>query len=110
MDNGITLTQLSKADFKTLIREELECFFANKVDIGSDDGELGGIELAMEITGLAKATIYTRVSSRTIPHRKRGKKLYFSRRELTDWIEAGRRKTRAEIASGSEHLEKTETL
>ena len=54
--------------------------------------------MAIELTGLAKPTIYGLVSERKIPHSKRGKKLYFSRFELLEWLTNGKRKTRDEIA------------
>lgn len=58
---------------------------------------IGGIELAMQITGLAKSTIYNLVSDGRIPHMKRGKKLYFSRMELESWIADGKQKTLQEL-------------
>ena len=57
------------------------------------------IELAIELTGLAKPTIYGLVSERKIPHSKRGKKLYFSRKELLVWLTNGKRKKQDEIAN-----------
>lgn len=99
MSSAITLTQLTPPDIRQLLRDELESFFAERLERRDDEDEIGGVDLAMEITGLAKATVYSRASMRTIPHRKQGKKLYFSRKELNDWIDAGRRKTRSEIAS-----------
>ncbi|MDJ1468685.1 helix-turn-helix domain-containing protein [Cytophagaceae bacterium DM2B3-1] len=51
---------------------------------------LGGIELAMQITGLAQSTIYNLVSADRIPYMKRGKKLYFSRTDLEAWIMDGK--------------------
>jgi predicted DNA-binding transcriptional regulator AlpA len=53
--------------------------------------EIGGIELAQEITRLSKARIYTLVSERKLPHAKRGNRLSFSRTELLDWVAAGHR-------------------
>jgi hypothetical protein len=53
--------------------------------------ELGGIELAQEITRLSKARLYALVSARQIPHAKRGNKLYFTRADLQAWIAAGKR-------------------
>ncbi len=53
--------------------------------------EIGGIELAEELTRLSRARLYTLVSQRTIPHSKRGNKLYFSRAELMAWVAAGHR-------------------
>jgi excisionase family DNA binding protein len=55
--------------------------------------EIGSISLATDITGLARQTIYQLVSARDIPFMKKGKKLYFSRTELTDWIKSGKRDT-----------------
>ena len=53
--------------------------------------ELGGIELAQQITRLSKPRIYALVSARGIPHAKRGNKLYFNRAELLAWVNAGKR-------------------
>lgn len=53
--------------------------------------EIGGIELAQEITRLSKARIYTLVSERALPHSKRGNRLTFSRAELLSWVAAGHR-------------------
>ncbi|OON68128.1 helix-turn-helix domain-containing protein [Hymenobacter sp. CRA2] len=53
--------------------------------------EVGGVELAQEVTRLSKARIYTLVSSRQIPHSKRGNKLYFNRAELLKWVNEGKR-------------------
>ncbi|KAA9349575.1 helix-turn-helix domain-containing protein [Larkinella humicola] len=53
--------------------------------------EIGGIELAQQLTRLSKARIYTLVSQREIPHKKRGNRLTFSRTELIGWLEEGKR-------------------
>lgn len=60
--------------------------------------EIGGLDLAMEITGLARRTIYKLTHRREIPHRRVGGRLYFRRSELEQWIDAGRRRTVAEVA------------
>ena len=43
-------------------------------------------------------TIYGLVSRLQIPHMKKGKRLYFSKSELVEWIKSGKRQTRDEIA------------
>ena len=53
--------------------------------------EIGGLALAQEITRLSKPRIYALVSTRGIPHSKRGNKLYFYRAELLAWVNAGKR-------------------
>lgn len=57
---------------------------------------VGGLELAQELTGLSKATIYKLVSERKICHSKRGNKLYFNRAELLDWVAQGNREVMQE--------------
>ena len=55
--------------------------------------ELLTIKQAAEILSLSVPTIYGLVSRREIPVNKRGKRLYFSKTELTQWIKDGRKKT-----------------
>lgn len=104
MEN-LVFTQLSVTEVRQLLREELEGFFAEKQinKNKSETDEIGGIDLAIEITGLAKPTIYDLVSERKIPHSKQDKRLYFSRQELTDWLKQGKRKTQAEIKIEAEN-------
>ena len=92
-------------DIRAVVRDELVAFFAtHPLQTPSDTDEVGGIELAVRITGLAKPTIYSLVSERKIPHSKQTKKLYFSRKELSEWLRAGKRKTQAEIALEAENF------
>lgn len=55
--------------------------------------DIGGVEVAVEETGLSTHSIYRLVSERKLPHSKRGGRLYFSRKSLKKWIEAGQRPT-----------------
>lgn len=60
--------------------------------------EIGGLELAVQITGLAPRTLYKYTHRRAIPHSRLGGRLYFRRSELEGWISSGRRATAAELA------------
>jgi excisionase family DNA binding protein len=53
--------------------------------------EVGGMELAMALTGLSRSTIYKRTHRREIPHLHVGGRLYFRRSELEAWLDTGRR-------------------
>lgn len=55
------------------------------------------IEEACEYLKLKKGTIYQKVREKTIPHSKKGSRLYFSKQELVNWIKEGRKKTINEI-------------
>ena len=59
----------------------------DKEDI--DDKILNLVEVS-ELLGLAKSTIYSKVSRRELPHMKRGKLLYFSEKEMNDYIKGGK--------------------
>lgn len=71
-----------------------------------EQSDLIDLSEASKVLNLAPQTIYGMVSKNTLPHMKRGKKLYFSRKELTEWIQAGRKKTVGEIANeAAQHIE-----
>jgi excisionase family DNA binding protein len=109
MEN-LVFTQLSTFELRQIIREELENIISrNQVaETKRNSDEISGIDLAIEITGLAKPTIYGLCSERKIPHLKQGKKLYFSRQELTEWLKQGKRKTESEIAIEAENFSRKE--
>lgn len=107
----ITVTTLTIDDITGAIRTEIRNYFEGKDDFPSSiirdeirnyfekkdqENEIGGIDLAIELTGLAKPTIYGLASKRKIPHSKRGKKLYFSRKELLDWLTKDNRKSKGD--------------
>ena len=52
---------------------------------------------ASEYISLSKSAIYKKTSDRTIPHFKQGKKLYFKRSELDEWLTRQRIATKEEI-------------
>lgn len=61
--------------------------------------DVGGVDLAVKITGLARATIYKKTHFREIPHHRVGGRLYFKRSELLAWIDAGKRPLASDIAT-----------
>ena len=77
-------------EFRIIVRQELAALLQAPHAASTD--EVGGIDLAVEVTRLSKSRIYALVQQRGIPHCKRGKKLYFNRVELLAWIKVGNRK------------------
>jgi excisionase family DNA binding protein len=55
------------------------------------------IEEASKMLTLKKSTIYVLVSKKKIPVSKKGKRLYFSSKDLEDWIREGRNATLKEL-------------
>jgi len=95
-------------DIRAVVDAALTEFFSSySIQPKSEIDEIGGIELAVEITGKAKPTIYSLCADNRIPHSKRGKKLYFDRRELLAWIKSGKRKTQSELALEAENFSPT---
>lgn len=66
-----------------------------------EESDTVDVEGAMRLLKKSRATIYQMTHTGTIPHFKNGNKLYFSKKELTDFIRAGRVRTRDEIAAGA---------
>ena len=64
-----------------------------------DEDKLLTIREAAEVVHLSVYTLYGLVQRQEVPVCKRGKRLYFSKGELTAWIKAGRKKTVAEITA-----------
>ncbi|QJD95723.1 helix-turn-helix domain-containing protein [Mucilaginibacter robiniae] len=50
-----------------------------------------------DFLNIAVATVYSKVSRREIPVNKQGKRLYFYKTELIEWIKSGRKKTAIEL-------------
>ena len=80
--------------------QSIELLLSNKPqpEIPKAD-KLIGIDEACTFLGLAKATLYCKVNHNEIPYIKpQGtKKLYFSIKDLNDYMNAGRQKTNAEV-------------
>ncbi|HEU4790335.1 MAG TPA: helix-turn-helix domain-containing protein [Flavobacterium sp.] len=64
--------------------------------------ELLTIDGASRLLNLSVSTIYTKVCKNEIPVNKQGKRLYFYRTELLNWIKSGRVKTITEIQKETE--------
>ncbi len=75
-------------DLRAVVRYELQQAFEGTTTSGP---EVGGMELAQEVTRLSRARVYALVSARDIPHSKRGNRLFFNRADLLAWVEAGKR-------------------
>lgn len=49
-----------------------------------------------------KPTWYSKISRGEVPYHKRGKKVYFLKTEIDEWLKAGKRKSNAEIEAEAE--------
>lgn len=60
------------------------------------------VEEAAGLLKLSKQTLYRYVQLKVIPVHKKGKRLYFIKSELVDWVKTGRKKTMDEIIEETE--------
>lgn len=78
----------------------IEEMLSSQYNQRKEPSDVLNITEASELLNLTVPTIYSKVSRRELPYSKGkfgGKKLYFSRKELTEFINEGRVKTTAEI-------------
>lgn len=95
---AVTITQITPPELETLIENSLRKILSvQKQETHPEPDPLLTIQQAAEFLKLSVPTIYSLVSRSEIPVSKKTKRLYFSRKELTDWIKTGRRKTISEV-------------
>lgn len=95
---------LSKLEpiFKRWIKEAQAEFQPTRFEPADHTEQLLTIQQAAEFLSLSVPTLYSKVSKGELPVMKQGKRLYFSRTELMDYIKEGRKKTNAEIEAEAE--------
>jgi excisionase family DNA binding protein len=101
MEN-VFLTSLTTPEVRQMLRQELELFFADRGALqgrAGNEEEILTIQEAAEFLSLTVPTMYSKVSKGELPSCKRGKRLYFSKTDLVNWVKSGRQKTNAEIES-----------
>jgi excisionase family DNA binding protein len=99
--NDILFTPIRLNELETLIEHSVERALkaqTPKPDAEPEQNELLTIQQASELLHLTVPTIYTKSSKGELPGvYKQGKRLYFDKQVLTDWIRSGRKKSNAEV-------------
>lgn len=85
------------------ISEIKKMLLERSIESQTEPDQLLTIQQASELLNLSVPTLYGYVQRSAIPVSKRGKRLYFSKQELLDWIKAGRKKTIAETLAEADH-------
>lgn len=83
------------------VSEAFRRFALSNIPTGPPPDQVFTIKQAAEFLSLSVPTIYRLVQSATVPVSKQGKRLYFSKMDLTEWIKTGRKKTAAEISNNA---------
>lgn len=83
--------------------DSIEKFIEEKLNELENKEELMTISAASKMLNLSVATLYSKVCRKEIPVNKQGKRLYFYKSELLEWIKLGRIKTNIEIQREIKH-------
>jgi excisionase family DNA binding protein len=84
----------------------LEKLIVRISNVEENKEEVLNIQEASKLLNLSVSTIYSKVCKREIPVNKQGKRIYFYRHELMQWIKSGRVKTYLEIKNDIEKRSK----
>jgi excisionase family DNA binding protein len=77
----------------------------------SDEDAYLSIEDVAKIIHLSKATIYGLTHQNKIPFLKKGKRLYFLKSEILDWVKSGKKESKSDIETrANEYLSKNRFL
>jgi excisionase family DNA binding protein len=95
----LTFDQLPKAVSELLDKvSKIEDILSQEHKESEADGPFS-IEQAAAYLNLSISTIYGKVCRREIPVSKKGKRLYFNKVELLEWIGSGKKRTLTEVSS-----------
>ncbi len=91
------------AELESLINDSVKKAISEQNGITQTEKspQLLTVEQACEFLNLAKQTLYGFTSKRLIPFLKRGKKLYFKKTELEEWVNIGKHKSLDELQKES---------
>lgn len=109
MINNLTFDQLpNEVARQGAILEQIQNLLNELIGKPNENKEAFlNVDEASDFLGLTKSTFYVKVSRREVPSIRRGKKLYFSTNDLTEYLKGGKRKTNEEIrANAQSYLKK----
>ena len=75
---------------------------ANNSKPQKDTDEIMTVEQLSDYLTIARQTIYEKCTKKEIPYFKAGKRLYFKKSVINDWINSGRRYTTDELMQQAE--------
>lgn len=94
---NLTFDKLPEAVQSLLYRlEKIESLLTKGTEASEDDVPLT-VHQAASVLNLSVPTIYAKVNKREIPYMKRGGRLYFSKKELLNYLNEGRVCTASEL-------------
>lgn len=101
--NDILLSPIRFSELEILIQNSVRKVMAEITDQATttEENDFLTTEQAANLLSVSLPTVYGYVHFKQIPCMKRRGKLYFSKKELEEWVKEGRRMTRAESIKAS---------
>ncbi len=99
----MTIIQLTTEELKEIIHQSIKQALKEhqeteiKDTTNNEKKDLLNVKEAAKFLDLTVPTIYSKVSRGELPSMKKAKRLYFSKKELTDFLKGGRKKTIEEL-------------
>jgi predicted DNA-binding transcriptional regulator AlpA len=101
------LTSYTRTELEQIISDSVQkCLNSNLRPAQPAQNDLIGIEEACNITGWLKPTIYKKSFLGDIPCSRMGKRLVFSRKELTNWLQSQTIRKQSPEETATKHLQK----
>lgn len=89
--------------------DKIEEILLERIQNEHTDIEFIGAMEACKILKITLPTLYSKVSLREVPFYKKGNRLHFSKAELLEWIQEGKKSSQAEInEKGQEFIKNME--
>ena len=86
--------------FLQLLLRRIEFFLSENKSVKNNDPDSRmNVKETADFLDCSASTIYGLVFKRQIPHEKKGRRLYFQKSELNEWLKKGRRATVEEVKS-----------
>ena len=102
---NLTFEQLPEAVSELLLSvNRIENLLLEKQIEQDRQSELLDVKEASSFLSLSVSTIYTKVCRGEIPALKPGRRLYFDKNELVNWIKSCRKKSNEELAVGAKKM------
>ena len=100
MDNHLILFPISLEELEKAITNCVQTCLKNHLIKTAPEREKPlSVPEAAEFLNISVNSIYKLTRTKTIPHMKKGKSIYFLKEELIDWLKQGRKRTVDEIAA-----------
>lgn len=93
------ILQLTSSELEAVVQNAVRKAMISQTTSEKNENSFLTVAEAAQHLNLARQTVYGYTSQRIIPFIKKGKKLYFEREALDNWLASGRMLTREEIAA-----------